>query len=463
MKELTSVKNAGLNLDLEERSILACILKNGKDSFIDVIDIIADDSFENPDNKIVFSSMKKLFESNETINESNILITGNHAYGSDDFILEKIKKCPPVEKTEIRKLASVLKNRQLIKQSVRAHKDAINSLQQLSATADTQKIFSVTESVLFDLVKNYSSHKEDIIKVSTVVEDVVNYWAENPTQWVGLPTPWPKFNESIGGGMRTGVTLIGSRSGVGKSSIAINVANFLSENDIPVLVLDTEMELNDVLPRIIANISDVQIRKIESGDFAMSDFDKNLVYSAVGKIKKSKLDYISIAGKGFDEILSIIRRWIYTSVGFNEKGKANQCLVIYDYFKIMDSSEISDMQEYQAMGFQISKLTDFCKMFDIPCLSFVQLNRDGVSKEGTDVIAQSDRLLWLTNSFSLFKEKTLDEMGSDGEDSGNRKMITLKSRYGGEHKYGQYISMSWKGATCTLKEVSLKDPYKKEQ
>ena len=70
MKELTSVKNAGQSLELEERSILACILKNGRDSIVDIIDVISDDSFENIENKIVFSCMKKLFESNDTINEA---------------------------------------------------------------------------------------------------------------------------------------------------------------------------------------------------------------------------------------------------------------------------------------------------------------------------------------------------------------------------------------------------------
>jgi replicative DNA helicase len=406
--------------------------------------------------KIIFQTCKNHLEKNIEINKANILLLARVSSGyNDEQLFSNYNDSYILNSESLRSMAKVLRNKQILIEAISTHKSAIDQLHQLSATASIDTIFSVSEDTLFGLVKKFSSSQEEIIDVKSIAKEIVNYWESNPTQYVGLPTPWPSFNESIGGGMRTGVTLIGSRAGVGKTSISINIANFLCEQGIPVLILDTEMEIKDVLPRMISNISDIPIRKIETGDFAAIDFERTAVYNAVDTIQtKYDLSYVTISGKSFNEILSIIRRWIYTHVGLNSAGKANQCLVIYDYFKIMDSSDISDMQEYQAMGFQVSKLTDFCKVYDIPCLSFVQLNRDGIAKESSDVIAQSDRLLWLVNSFSLFKIKTLEEIKSDGEQNGNRKMITLKSRYGGEHQYGQYISMAWKGSTCTLKEVS---------
>ena len=454
----TSARDAAkntLDLSVEENAIISSIVKNGKDTLIDVIDIISESSFFDIKNQIIFESAKKLLDKNIEITKPNILIESRNGWNADQEIFSHLESSINLDSGSLRSMAKTLKNKEVLIESVNVHRKAIDNLHQLSANDSIEKIFSVSENTLFGLVTKFSSSQDEIVAVQDIVNDLVDYWASNPTQYVGLPTPWPKFNESIGGGMRTGVTLIGSRAGVGKTSIAINVANFLSEQGIPTLILDTEMEIKDVLPRMIANLSDVPIRRIETGDFNLVDFEKNAVKAAAKKIAEEyKLFHVSVAGKSFDEILSIIRRWVYTQVGISKNGKANQCLVIYDYFKIMDSSDISDMHEHQAMGFQVSKLTDFCKIYDIPCLSFVQLNRDGIAKESSDVIAQSDRLLWLVNSFSIFKIKTLDEIKSDRAENGNRKVITLKSRYGGEHQYGEYISMSWKGATCTLQEVS---------
>lgn len=238
------------------------------------------------------------------------------------------------------------------------------------------------------------------------------------------------------------------------SSLGLIQSIFTAENDIPVLFLDTEMEDKDVIPRLLANMAEVEISSIERGIFAQNDFSKNAVNNAANKFRDLPIYYKSIPGLGFDEIMAIIRRWIYSDVGIKLDGKANQCLIVYDYFKIMNSGDLGDVAEFQALGLQINKLTDFCKKYDVPCMSFVQLNRDGIDKESTAVISQSDRLLWACNSFSLFKDKTAEEMEKDGWTNGNKKLITLKSRYGGEHQYGQYISMNMKKNMCILQETN---------
>lgn len=454
MKKHTSVQNV-LDLTFEENSILHGIIKGGKDNFAETLDILTDRSFNNLPAKIIYGVCKDLFDSNQDITVPNILSNGQ-SKGLAPNDISPVLDTLPVDLKGARQLATKLKNRLIIKESINSHRDAINKLSQMSATESTGDIFSVSESTLFDLVSKFSNVNDGVIHLKDVTRDLVTYWGTNPSENVGIPTPWPKFNKSIGGGMRTGVTLIGARSGQGKTNLALITANYVSSLGVPVLILDTEMEYKDVLPRLLSNISEVGITRIETGAFVQSDFELKAINGAVTQIENSSIYYKTVAGKSFDEILSTIRRWIYTSVGLNSVGRANHCLVIYDYFKIMDSGDISDMQEYQAMGFQISKLTDFCKMYDFPCLSFVQLNRDGVAKEGTDVIAQSDRLLWLCNSFSIFKSKSTEEMESSGWNNGNRKMITLKSRYGGECAYGEYIPMQFKGDICSLKEVTEK-------
>jgi len=242
---------------------------------------------------------------------------------------------------------------------------------------------------------------------------------------------------------------------------ADNVALNVSSIGVPVLVLDTEMSKEDHLNRLIANISGVPINEVATGKFS-NDADKsNKVKAAVDKLSDIPYSYVSVAGKPFEQILNVIKRWIVQEVKTDETGKTNDCVIIYDYLKLMSSSSITNnLQEYQALGFQITSLHNLCVKLDIPCLSFVQLNRDGITKESTDAVSGSDRLIWLCTSFSIFKAKSPEELAEDGPNAGNRKLVPIVSRHGAGMADGDYINMNMIGAHAKLIELQTRNEFK---
>lgn len=226
--------------------------------------------------------------------------------------------------------------------------------------------------------------------------------------------------------------------------------HFTMELNVPVLFLDTEMVKNDHLFRSIASLSEVSLNDIETGKFGANETIKQKVLDANKQLKQIRFHHKVVAGKPFEEILSIIRRWIMKEVGYDDNGNVNNCLIIYDYFKLMNPDSLENMQEYQALGFQISRLSDFCKEYDFPCLAFVQVNRDGIKKETSDILAQSDRLLWLCHSASVFKTKEPEERM---DDDSNRKMIVLETRFGpGMPDKDNYINMQFDGEFSKITE-----------
>ena len=135
----------------------------------------------------------------------------------------------------------------------------------------------------------------------------------------------------------------------------------------------------------------------------------------------------------------------------------NECLIIYDYLKLMTSESISNnIAEFQALGFQITQLHNFCVEYDVPCLAFVQLNRDGITRESEDVISGSDRLIWLCTSFSIFKARTQEEVAEESIGNRvNRRLIPVVARHG-PGLDGDSIFMRMTGELARLEEIGTK-------
>jgi replicative DNA helicase len=228
-------------------------------------------------------------------------------------------------------------------------------------------------------------------------------------------------------------------------------------------MLDTEMGKEDHLNRLLANISGIPINEIATGKFANDKEKYEKVQEAIDILSKIPYNYISVAGKPFEQILNMIKRWVVHEVKTDDSGKTKDCVIIYDYLKLMSSSSITNnIQEYQALGFQITSLHNLCVNLDIPCLSFVQLNRDGITKESTDAVSGSDRLIWLCTSFTIFKTKSTEELAEDGPNAGNRKLVPIVCRHGAGLDDGDYINMTMQGSHAKLIELKTRNQFKNQ-
>lgn len=228
--------------------------------------------------------------------------------------------------------------------------------------------------------------------------------------------------------------------------IGDNIGLFVaSKLNLPVLFLDTEMQLEDHYSRILANISSVTISDIETGQYAKYEDQRNRVREAAKTLSECPFHHISIAGKPFEETLTVMRRWLMKNVGYDENGNTKPCLIIFDYLKLMNADSLDTMQEYQVLGFIMTGLHNFAVQHKIPVLAFVQLNKDGINKESSDVVSQSDRIIWLCSNFTIFKRKSPEEIANDGDKNGNRKFVPILARHGGGLEDNDYISANLEG------------------
>ena len=443
-----------------ERAVLAALCQYGLDCYLE-IDFVDADHFTDDMNQLLFHCIHKSVSENAKVELASILSAAN-SLGVHESINNKQEISFvrslfnfPIHKENAKshavKIAKLKLARDLKKTLSACQKD----LDATNGDEDVMDLISKVEAPILDATADiYQSSNKKTEIIGEDIDDYIEFLSENVSDNVGIPTGFPRYDAAIGGGLRRKcVDLVAARPKVGKSMFGDAVAMNVSNLGIPVLMLDTEMSKEDHLNRILANVSGVDINKISTGKFTENPLEKEKVEKAAEKLKEIPYHYISIAGQPFENILAIMRKWIYQHVGFDEAGVTNDCLIVYDYLKLMGSEGISSsMQEYQVLGFQITQLHNFMVKYDVPCLSFVQLNRDGITKESTDVVSGSDRLIWLCTSFSIFKMKSEEEVAEDKVENGNRKLVPVVSRHGEGLDDGDYVSMKMFGKIGRLEE-----------
>lgn len=450
-----------------ERAVLAGLLQYGIDAYVPICDIISVDSFVNTNNILLYKCIQSIIDNEQTPDIATILSVAEKLNVVEQISTpQEIKYINslyefPINPNNILGFAAQLKKFEFARKIRSLTKKVHHDIGEINGSESIDEIIGVLENPVTDFLRE-DSGGENPEKIGDGVDDYVTLLSENKCDIIGIPTGFTKYDEAIGGGLRRKcVDLVSARPKVGKSVFADNVALNVSSLGIPVLVLDTEMSKEDHLNRLIANISGTPINEVSTGKFIDDPEKERKVREAVKKLESIPYSYVSVAGKPFEQILNIIRRWIVQEVKTDETGKTNECLIIYDYLKLMSSSSITNnIQEYQALGFQITSLHNLCVKLDIPCLSFVQLNRDGITKESTDAVSGSDRLIWLCTSFSIFKAKSPEELAEDGPNAGNRKLVPIVSRHGAGMDDGDYINMQMVGSHAKLIELRTRNEFK---
>ncbi len=446
-----------------EKYVISVLFKNGKDGLIEVDEILKPSNFvdsfyrscyiglaylinEYPDVKLESSSLIQVLKEKRLV----------HEFSTEDTKLLRAITNMPVEVSNVRRMAVKLIKLSIARQLRENLQRGSEKINEVEGTESIGHILDIAESCVFD--HSYSEQSDNrITSIDEGLDDFVNRVLSNKVDQIGYPIGLPEFEKVIGGGVRPGsVVVIGARPKTGKTFLVDHICLSAALKDVHVLNIDTEMMKEDHQTRLLAKVGDLKIDDIETGHV-----DPKKLRAAAEKLKKIPYSYRSIGGEENNDITSIMRKWLVKNVGLNSEGKAKKpCIVVYDYLKLTDSSQITNnTAEYQVIGFVMTKIHDFAKRYGVGMVVLVQLNRSGIDVEDSSTASQSDRIIWLCTSFSIFKWKDREdlvlEMRKPEESRFTHKLINLLGRYGPGNLPGDFINVSTNYAKGSLIEGPL--------
>lgn len=179
-----------------------------------------------------------------------------------------------------------------------------------------------------------------------------------------VPTGYRDLDDLLGGGMlATGVYILAARPGMGKTTLAINIADRVAKQTGPVLFVSLEMDTEQLMAKRAAKLCGISGSRLLMGK--LQDWETARLADALEELAKLPVLLNRQASADVDQIESMAR-----------KVKGLRLLVI-DYFGIIDPGKARKKNSRVEYTTEISGAVKLlARRLKIPVLLLAQLNRE---------------------------------------------------------------------------------------
>lgn len=311
-------------------------------------------------NKKIFKSIQSLKQAKEEIT----MLTVKNKLTDEKNILSYLATLSEniystTAESVYKKLIQLTKKRQmktLLNESITKIKDAEN------IDIDIEKLIKELNKIEDREIKE-ESLKEQIIDTLDMIEKNM----KNKNDY-SLYTGMLDLDQLTCGLHNEELTIIGARPGMGKTTFALQIADYIAKKKIPVMFISLEMSEEQIITKLIAKDTRINSTKMRLG--TLNDQEAVKVYEAGAELEEKPL-YITSNLKTIQQIEVEARKL---------KNKKNIGLIIIDYIQLIKSSQKFNLREQE-----VADITRTLKLLTlelkIPIIGLCQLNRNATRQE----------------------------------------------------------------------------------
>ncbi len=178
----------------------------------------------------------------------------------------------------------------------------------------------------------------------------------------GIPTGYRDLDRKLAGLHPTNLIIIAARPSMGKSALALNIAQNVALKDLPVAIFSLEMSREEVVSRMLCSAGRIDLQRLNTGRLTEADFTK--LSNAASQLYKKPIYVDDSPGLTVTEIRAKARRL---------RRRPGLGLVVVDYLQLMHGSGGENRQQEIAL---ISRsLKNLARELEVPVIALSQLNR----------------------------------------------------------------------------------------
>jgi replicative DNA helicase len=252
---------------------------------------------------------------------------------------------------------------------------------------------------------------------------------EQGREITGLATHFIEFDRMTSGLQESELIVIAARPSMGKTALAINIAQNAAIRDGRVVaVFSLEMSKESLLRRLLASEAQVNSRKIQTGFLPKED--KGKLLSALERLMDSKMFIDDTPGITLAEMRAKARRLK------QQEGRLD--LIVVDYLQLMTGTNTTGKRGFENRTQEVSSISRglkaLAKEMKVPVVALSQLSRGSEQRAGDKKPLLSD----LRESGSIEQDADVvafihreEYYNRDDEDlKGKAEIIIAKQRNG---------------------------------
>jgi replicative DNA helicase len=179
----------------------------------------------------------------------------------------------------------------------------------------------------------------------------------------GIPTGFKDLDDTLAGMQRSNLLILAARPGIGKTSLALNIAQNLSVRyKRPVGFFSLEMSKEELVDRLLVAQADIDAWKLKTGKLDEDDFTK--LSNAMGELAEAPLFIDDTPALSIIEMRTKARR-LQVEAGID--------LLVVDYLQLARSRQLENRVQ------EVSEITqgmkNLARELKIPILAISQLSR----------------------------------------------------------------------------------------
>ncbi len=424
---------SGLNLPYSteaEQAVLASILIK-PDTLNIVATELSTEHFYLQQHKAIYRTLCAMIElSGKAIDFVSLLeqLKSDNTYdeaGWKSYLTQLVKMF--VIPANILTYAEIVKERFYARSLLEAAGDIIKDVNE--NIVDASRLLDNAENTIYSIRQGRETsgltHIKSIIEDETY--DRLNKLANPETRndYIGIPTGISDLDKITTGLNKSDLIILGARPGMGKTSLALNIARNVAVNaKKTVCFFSLEMTRDQLAQRILSNEASIESQKLRTGDLTPDEWTR--LTQAGRMIGDAELYFDETSGITVSQMKAKLRRMKKVD------------LVIIDYLGLIASTSKSDNRVQQVQEITGS-LKAMAKELRIPVLCCAQLSRGTEAKgkshkpalsdlrESGSIEQDADQVLFIYRDTYYDAEKDGEENRSDPNKA---EIIVAKNRHG---------------------------------
>lgn len=351
-----------------EQHVLGSLLLD-KNAMIKVVDFLSSKDFYNRNHQLIYEAMLDLYQKSEPL---DIVSISNKLkefgilkdIGGSTYLSSLVSSVSSAGLIVTH--ARIIQKKRILRDIISASYDIAemshNETNDIDNLLDNieQKIFSISqESLRQEFIPIKNSLTEAWERIET------RHRGEYPR---GVPTGFKKLDNMLAGLQPSDLIILAARPSLGKTSFALSIAkNAALQHDAAVGVFSLEMSKEQVVDRLIAAESNVDLWRLRTGQFEMdgefNDFAR--IRDSLDKLSKAKIFIDDAPSPDVLQMKTMARRL---------QAEHGLGLIIVDYLQLIKPRGDSDNPVQQITEISRS-LKGLAKELNVPVIALSQLSR----------------------------------------------------------------------------------------